>query len=335
MKRPGHWEGNFGFRPQPSLEQDHGFSLVTSLLVVLLMTSLAILLHFQIVAQWRMAENVESQLYSFALAENGVEYARTLLPHLDLNVLLRGVDNLHSGTALSEWRNPMPFGEAQSIDPSTWTPLCDDGLPSYDGKFLLPKGYAAEGGGYFFLRFSNNREEDAHQDEDHIVLLRSLGVVPSRILDPFLPEANNSVALVEACFRQERSFSLLSPLTLFGNSGAFQWESGSFEIDGDNQFGVSIVSFSKPGLQRSFLGSLSVEQQGRIRGLGPTPSVHDATSVYLSKKIYEGLFRLNFWKHFQTQLPEFADGPAGPLTFLPEGGVLDAELSECWSRRGL
>ena len=313
---------------------DQGFSLFTALLVVLLMTSLVIFLHFQVVAQWRIAESVESQLYSLVLAENGIEYARTILPHLDLTALLRGVDEIHSGTGLTQWRNPMTFSEARSIDPATWNPSCDDGLPFHQGALLLPKGYAAEGGGYFFLRCSNNPEELPDQDEDYVALVRSLGVVPNLIRDPFLPGINNSFALVEARFRQERTFSLPSPLTLFGNSGSFQWESDLFSIEGDNQFGVSVVSFSPPSLQQSFLGSLSAKHQGRIRGSGPTPSVRDATSAYLSKKIYEGLFRPEFWRHFETQLPTFVDAPPGRIAFLPEGGALDTEFRGVLVARG-
>ena len=148
--------------PVPMLSQARspgratGFALLTALLIVFLMASLAIFLHFQALAQWRMVENVEAQLYSLVLAENGLEYARTILPHLELDALVVGLDGTHCGTGLSEWRNPMSFQEARNVDPAAWIPVCDDGLPFWDGTPLLPRGYAAEGGGFFFLRFSNN-----------------------------------------------------------------------------------------------------------------------------------------------------------------------------------
>ncbi len=298
------------------------------------MASLAILLHFQILAQWRMVENVEAQLHGLVLAENGLEYARTILPHLELDALVVGPDGTHCGTGLSEWRNPMSFQEARNIDPATWVPACDDGLPFSDRTLLLPRGYAAEGGGFFFLRFSNNEQEAPDRDEDQIVLARSLGVVPSRIPDPFLSQQINHVVLLEARLRQERSFYLPSPLTLFGDSGLFQFEGTRFGIDGTDKPGVSVASFSESGLLESFLASIQPEQNECIQGGGVLLSVADTTALYLDQQIYEGLFRLKFWKHFQDQLPVFADGLSGGLAYMEQGGVLDNQFTGILVARG-
>ena len=286
-----------------------------------------LLVHLQVVHQWRMAGNIESQLYSLVLAENGIEYARTLLPHLELNSLLRGIDDRHCGTNFPEWRNPVPFTEAPGIDPKRWAPLCDDGLPFYEGQLLLPNGYPAEGGGNFFLRFSNNPEESPDQDEDHVILVRSVGIVPSPLKDPFLPGIENGVALVEARFRQEVTFFLPSPLTVFGDSGSFQWEGTQFSIAGNDHFGVSIVSVSQTDLYPNFLDSLSTIQQTCIQGRGLDPSIHDATALYLEKAIYQPLFQPQFWSHFVQQLPDFEDGPSGGILFYPEGGVKEDSFS--------
>lgn len=313
---------------------DRGVTLVTALFVVMLVTSLAIFVHFQVVAQWKMAANVESQLYSLILAENGIEYARTILPHLDLTSLLRGADGVHSGTAAPEWRSPMPFKQARNVDPAAWKAGCDDGMPLYGSQLLLPNGYAAKGGGYFFLRFSNNPEESADRDDDHTVLVRSLGVVPSRLRDPFLPAITNDVSLVEASFRQEVAFLLPSALTLFGDSGNFQWQGESFTVNANDEFAVSVISFSQPGLQQSFLDSLSVEQQSRIQGHEVLPSVQDATDLYSTKGIYQVLFRSGFWRHFEGQLPSFVDQGTPGLRYLPEGGLLESPFSGILMARG-
>jgi len=131
-----------------------GFSLITALLVILLVTSLASVLHFRIIRQWEMATRVESQLYSFVLAENGIEYARTLLPHLNLNSLLLGTDGVSCGNLSGEWRSPMSFAESLRVEPSTWSSPCDDGLPAHNGEALIPRGYQAEGGHFFPTSFS-------------------------------------------------------------------------------------------------------------------------------------------------------------------------------------
>jgi hypothetical protein len=221
----------------------------------------------------------------------------------------------------------MSFAESRRVDPSTWLPPDDDGLPTYQGQQLLPQGYHAEGRGYFFLKFSNNPEEDPEHDEDQIVLVRSMGIVPDQVQNPLFPNVKNSVALLEARFRQERAFSLPSPLTLFGDSGAFQWEGESFMVEGGQEFAISLVSPSPSTLLQDLMGSLSGSQQQSIQGLGGTPSIRDASPLYLTEQIYRGLFNSEFWDHFLTQLPGFTDQPMKGIAFWPDGGVLDSPFS--------
>ena len=304
-----------------------GFSLLTAMMLVLLMITFSLFLHLRIRTQWSIAANVESQLYSLVLAENGLEYARTLLPHLELNSLLAGTDGRFSGIDAPEWRSPMPFAESLRVDPSTWVPSDDDGLPTYDGHSLLPQGYPAQGRGYFFLKFSNNPEETPEHDEDHIVLVRSLGIVPSQVRYRFYPSVKNSVALLEARLRQEQAFSLPSPLTLFGDSGSFQWEGERFTVEGGEEFAISFVSTTPSTLLESLMGSLSLSQQQSIRGQGAAPSIRDASPIYLTEPIYRCLFDSEFWNHLLAQLPKFTDDPTRGIAFLPDGGVLDTRFS--------
>lgn len=311
-----------------------GFALVTALLLVLLMAALGLFLDYQLLEQWRMSENVQSQLYSQVLAENGVEYARSILPHLELNALLRGMDDTHSGSARPEWRNPVPFAQARDSDPALIDLSPDDGLPFHNGQPLLSQGYRAEGGGYFFLRFSNNPEEPPDQDTDRVVLVRSMGIVPARIRDGSLAKAANDIALVEARFRQEAAFLLPSPLTLFADSGNFSWEGDQFVIDGTDRIGISVVNFSQAGLEQAVVASLATTQKERIRGANIVPSSQNATDLYATEATYRGLYRSNFWNHFEAQLPKFADGPTGGLHFLPSGGVLDEPFAGVLVSRG-
>jgi hypothetical protein len=270
-----------------------------------------------------MATRVESQLYSFVLAENGIEYARTLVPHLDLNPLLLGVDGTFCGSPADEWQSPMSFAESLRVDPLTWSPPCDDGLPVYNGEALLPQGFQAAGKGHFFLRFSNNPEETPELDQDFIIVVRSLAIVPDSIRNPFLPSVRNSVALIEARFRQEKSFSLPSPLTLFGDSGTFRWEGELFEIEAGEEAEISLVSLSNSTLYEDLLNSLSPGQMNSIRG----PAIQDATPLYVNSSMYRHLFSSEFWSHFLDQLPEFTDAGERGIQFLPEGGTLNGRLS--------
>jgi hypothetical protein len=300
-----------------------GFSLITAILVILLITFLGAGLHFRIIRQWEMATRVESQLYSFVLAENGIEYARTLVPHLNLNPLLWGVDGTFCGGSTDEWRSPMSFAESFRVDPLTWRPPCDDGLPAFNGEELLPQGFQAAGKGHFFLRFSNNAEETPALDEDFVVVVRSLAIVPDSVRNPFLPSVRNSVALIEARFRQEKSFSLPSPLTLFGDSGTFQWKGEFIEIEAGENFGISLVSLSDSTLYEDLMNSLSSGQMHSIRG----QAIQDATSLYVNNSMYRHLFNSEFWSHFLDHLPEFTDSGEGGIKFLPDGGILTGRLS--------
>jgi hypothetical protein len=304
-----------------------GFSLLTAMMLVLFMISFSLFLHLRIRTQWRMAADVESQLHSLVMAENGIEYARTLLPHMEINPLLAGLDGTFSGIHSSAWRNPMSFAEALRVDPSTWKPPHDDGLPIYDGQPLLPRGHQGEGEGYFFLKFSNNPEESPEHDEDHIILVRSLGIVPTPVQDSFFPHLRNSVALLEARFRQERAFSLPSPLTLLGSSGSFQWEGARFSIEGQEEFAITLVSTSPSTLYPDLMGSLSRPQEQKIRGQEVHPSIREVSPHDLSEPIDRRLLNPGFWNHFLAQLPRFTDDPPQGIVFLPEGGFFDQPLS--------
>ena len=313
---------------------NHGFSLITTLMFVLLTTPVLFFVHLRILTHWRMADNVESQLHSMVAAQNGIEYARTLLPHTDLNALLTGPDGRLCGPRPLEWRNPMTFREALSILPGAWEPACDDGIPSYRGQRLLLPNESAEVSGSFFVRFSNNPEEPPDRDEDYVVLARSMGVVPQQMRDLFFPWITNSVSLIEARFRQERSFFLPSPLTLLASSGSFDFQGDLFMIEGENQYAVSIVSWAKSQLLEDLLGSLSGSQHTRFRGQGTAPSIRDASLIYKTHSTYKRLLSSGFWSHFLEQLSYFADDSDQGIGFLPTGGAIESSFRGVLVARG-
>jgi hypothetical protein len=303
-----------------------GYILITAVLLVLLLTGLLLGLHMEAAAQWMLARNVGGQLYSLVLAENGVECARALLPHVDLNELLAGQDGRFSGTARPQWRNPVTFEEARTLCPETWTPAVDDGLPFPDGA-LVSGRYLAPGGGSFFLRFSNNPEEPPERDSDQIVIVRSLGLVPAGLRDLSPGSAINDVTLIEARFRQELSFLLPSPLTLMGGSGAFEWAGSEFWIHGESEFAVSVASSAGPGLLEDLINSLSVEQRDCLSGTGHRPSVRDASELFESHPAHRRLLAPAFWQHFLEELPRWGRRAADTVRWMPEGGIIDQPFS--------
>ena len=302
--------------------REAGFVLIVSLIIAILMATLAGLAFLQVNRQWNLATALESQLHSEVLAENGVEYARHLLPYLEINDLLRGSDGVWCDMQAFEWRNPMSLDIAQRIKLDSWTPQCDDGL-------LLP---ASSGPGNteassFFVRFSNNPEEEPFSDIDHILIARSMGIVPEKLSTVFAPEIKNCVTVLEVRLRQEVLFLLPSPLLIFGDGGDFTFEGTDFVVDGGSQCAISVVGLSSSGMENDVMDALSAEQLPSIRGRGEDGSVEDGSEKYASA-YYSRLFEVSFWRHFVSHIPYFAD-PFPPsqqengFYFLPEGGVLE------------
>lgn len=317
-----------------SFKEDYGFSLILALLTTTMITSLLLMLHLQIATRWDLVNSVDAQLYSFTLAESGIEYARSLIAAVDLDSLLKGADGVHSGSGFPEWRNPIPLGKARTIDPGSWRPERDDGIPFQGENLGLTGGYSAAGRGHFFLRFSNNPEEDPSRDEDQVILLRALGIAALPLPDPLLPDIRNSITLIEARFRKETTFLLPSPLTLFGDSGNFEWNGRNFQVAGSSGHGISIIETSTSGLYQDVLGSLAGSQRSRIRGQGTHPSISDITSRYTSSPVYRRLFEPKFWTHFEEQLPRFSSDPAGRIQLFAEGGTITGQGRGCRDRTG-
>jgi hypothetical protein len=313
-------------------EHSRGYILLTTMLLLILVTALLLGLHIEAASQWMLARNVAGQLHSLVLAENGVECARALIPHLDLNELLAGQDGRFSGTARPQWRNPATFEQARILQPENWFPEVDDGIPFPDGALVSGK-YAAPGGGGFLLRFSNNPEEAPEQDSDQIIVVRSLGLVPARLRDPFFGCAINDITLIEARFRQETSFLLPSPLTLLGSSAAVEWSGSEFWVHGESEFAVSVVS-PGGGLLEDVVNSLSDDQRDCLSGFGLRPSVQDASALYRDHPAYARLLASEFWPHFLRELPGWANRAPDNVRWMPDGGILDRPFSGLILARG-
>lgn len=318
-----------------------GFTLLSSVFWVFLCSGLMLLLHQQAATRWRLSLDVESQLQALTIAENGIEYARTILPHLELNSLLTGADGQLCSAPDPQWRNPLSWEEARTLsDLDDWKPGCDDGILSPESA---PPGTAGPSGATearFFLRFSNNPEEARERDEDQIVLVRSLGVVRGRLADPFFPKHRNHAVLVEARLRQERAFSLDGALTLFADSAQLLWEGTGFSLQGGLNPAVSVVSpqFPASPLLPAVIDSLTPEQRDRLRGGSGSGGVRDDTALFRSQAGRLGLFEGAFWNHFLQQLPRFSRPPGkgeGPaLYWAPQGLVLEEKLEGLLVARG-
>ena len=311
---------------------ESGFSFVAVLFMILLILSLSIYLSLLMANESNLTSSLESQLYSLIMAENGVEYARALLPHLELNQVLNGTDAKHSGTSEPEWRNPLSFDLARNIDPTTWSPSCDDGWPAHGGTPLLEKGYAAAGGGRFYIRFSNNPAELAAEDRDGVILVRSMGVTQANRTG-FFHSSRNNVTLVEAVLRQERVFDLQAALVLFGAGAKFEWPTEGFKFDGGG-LNPAVATVGGNQILHDFLNSLGPGQELCFPGVDGTPSIQDSTASYTVSPLYRRVFDTRFWDHFLDQLPAFTDTDVPGLRFYPAGGKITGSFEGLLVARG-
>lgn len=298
------------------------------------MSGVLALLYLQVQASWTLTGNIEGQLQSITMAENGVEAAKTVVVRSDLDELLPGLDGEPCLLSEPGWRNPMSFELARTLDPRDWVPACDDGLITQELGIALFQGLYISQNAFFLLRFSNNPEELSLEDRDQVVLVRSMGVVPARVSDPALTGIKNHVYLIEAKLRKETSFGLPSALTIGGDLIDIQLEGTDFLVEGTDETGISFVMIQVSSAEELFRQAIQPGQIGCFRGAGVTPSLRDATEMFVNEKRFARLLSSEFWTHFETRLPEFADAPPGPdwvtpegLFFLPDGGLINTPIS--------
>lgn len=306
------------------MSEKNGWVLLTVLVIMTVFAGAAMGLHLQMKRYWELDRNVEAQMYSSVLAENGIILARHLLPHQEIDELLSGRNGVFETPLSMAWRNPVPPAAAAVMDPASHQLEYDDGLPFFGAQTLLRSGYAADGGGFFFIKFSNNPEEAPERDEDGIVLVRSLGVVPpARFTRP-----DNHTTLLEARLRQERPFLLKSPLTFSAGSGEFQWSGEEFRIVPGDDAPLAVVLAGPSELREQ----LEVSLQGL-----PGFLFSDAVSLLedQTESFTEGPVRRIFepaeLAHFRANLPHYAESlpPAASgrcLLHLPDGGSLSGEF---------
>lgn len=249
---------------QPGSASSRGFALILVVLLLSLLVSLAAALCLSLVSQGQNAVEFESQLASLVLAANGVEYARCVLPSLSIPALLTGVDGQIQDAAPS-WRNPLSLEQARRIRPDQWRPTSDDGIPAWVGVPLFDGACRSEPG-YFALKFSNNAEETPAQDEDGIVVVRSMGIVPERQLQG---GTRNSACLVEAVFRQEREFAPHAALTIFAEKAVLTFQGEACSVNGGNCPAIGVVSAGI--LSDTLRGSIAALSGDRLSGSGFDP----------------------------------------------------------------
>lgn len=70
---------------------------------------------------------------------------------------------------------------------------------------------------------------------------------------------------------------------------------------------------------------MSEQQKELFRGKGGNPSLEDA-SLHYQQNGFGGIFKPEFWRHFESRLPDFADNPPSGIVYFPSGGDFSGEF---------
>ena len=310
-------------RNSPEPENRNGLVLITTLLLLLPLTLLLLVAHERVTHRVRISRDLERQLYSLTLAANGAELVRALLPALDLGEMLSAAG---SG---AENRNPVP----RSVALSTRLPELDSMVspPSLTEPDSCCGSFTAVNRGRVLYRLTNNPEETADGDRDGIVILRSMGVAQAQPW-PILPAVLNCVTVVEARFRQERTFDLPAAILLFGASGRFNWSGDRFRVLGGEAPAIAVVSTTVSTLTDQVAESLQGHEAVLVSSQA---GVEDVTETYRSSAALARILSANFWGHFLASLPGFVFESGGRgLHYFPDGGTLNRPLDGILIARG-
>ena len=307
----------------PEPDNRDGVILITTLLLLLPLIFLLLVAHERVAHRVRVSRDLERQLYSLTLAANGVELVRALLPALDLREILS------AAVSSSENRNPVPRSVALTTRLSELDSMVSSPSPAETDECC--DSLTAVNRGRVLYRLTNNPEEGTHGDRDGIVILRSMGVVQAQPW-PVLPAVINCVTVVEARFRQERTFDLPAAILLFGAAGRFNWSGDRFRVVGGEAPAIAVVSTTVSTLTDQVIESLQGHESVLVTSQA---EVEDVTETYEDSTDLARILDADFWSHFLESLPGFVFESGGRgLHYFPDGGVLNQPLDGILIVRG-
>jgi hypothetical protein len=310
----------------------------------------------------RISDNYESGIQAGFAARAGINHARELIRGLKYSDQLEGPDGFYdSSPAYLErartflFRNPLPWGVARTLDLADPGPalnaLADDGVlntgkcGAASGIALIPKigiGQTAFGASVrYFVKITDNNgeaselaqdpQDNPFYDGDGIVIARAMGLAQTLAEPASGSLRRNSVAVVEARFKQNRVFDLVAPLEVSGSTvlpaGTSMFEGNLFLIEGGSDhpaiatIDTNVADGNAPAaIIRSQIG---VGQVNRIRGQGGSPSVVEVSAAAGADPDKGHLLEASYLYSFaHTGAPGFADTVfQGPQLWTPSASA--------------
>ncbi len=282
---------------------DRGNALLAALMISMLLAVLALSMSSNIMTDFSMSNDLESQKRALQTADSGNSVLKTSLLGLDLSATLQATTVVPHyinyteptpGTDADNYfqRNPLAPLEAMNVD--------FENLPSSIGTrnatgFLTPAGGVSLGSGArYFSKITDNDDGDGDltADVDGIIFLRTLAVqrLGAGQMSTYGGTVKNSVSIIETMIEREKTFDFNAGLTLYGPcaqpaQGGSLLVGNSFDIDGYDHPDMTLSDLSAGGSHSHVTGGDSAginavyDDSGAGDGTGLRDCIYDDLAV--------------------------------------------------------
>ena len=235
---------------QATVEDERGNALLAALMVSMLLAVLALSMSSNIMTDFSMSRDLESQKRALQTADSGNSVLKNSLLGLDLSTTLQATTVVPHyinypepppGTDADNYfqRNPLAPLEVMNVD--------FENPPSPIGtrnatEFLTPAGGVSLGSGArYFAKITDNDDGDGDltTDVDGIILLRTMGIqrLGAGQMSTYGGTVKNSVSIIETMIEREKTFEFNAGLILYGPcaqpaQGGSLLVGNSFDVDG-------------------------------------------------------------------------------------------------------
>ena len=247
------------------VEDEQGNALLAALMVSMLLAVLALSMSSNIMTDFSMSRDLESQKRALQTADSGNSVLKNNLLGLDLSATLQATTVVPRyinypeptpGTDADNYfqRNPLAPLEAMNVD--------FENLPSPIGTrtatgFLTPAGGVSLGSGArYFAKITDNDDGDSDltTDVDGIILLRTLAIqrLGAGQMSTYGGTVKNSVSIIETMIEREKTFEFNAGLTLYGpcaqpTQGNSMFSGNSFNVDGYDHPDMTLAGLTGGG----------------------------------------------------------------------------------------
>ncbi|MBI4455038.1 MAG: hypothetical protein HY644_03970 [Acidobacteria bacterium] len=342
---------------------ERGAALILALIGLMLLTLLGLAAALSSSIEYNISNHYVTSQQALAIADSGLNFGKSYLRGRDFSGVLKQYALVPAYTSETQpaeealaARNPITSLAARSIDFSI--PFSTPVTPWKVYGFIGPTSGAPLGGGRYFLKLTDNKDEtetnDPYADIDHKSYLRSIGIYRTLTSDKVSPgRVQASVAVIEVLLKRDLSFEIASPFALYGpdvnpaQNNLF--DGNSFLIDGYNHNGMTRDQIlggddhpetgAVSGVGSIFNGgdgdtvstieqSLAKNQENNITGAGGTPSVGDITDTVKNGVDSANVLDPNFVGKFISTIKNYADISYAGNTALSGNNIVLGTASE-------